>query len=43
MAECRAAPPPLFQLDGARVASCSLYREEGEARTTQQLNEVIHA
>jgi peptide/nickel transport system ATP-binding protein len=43
MADCRAGPPPLFQLDGARLASCLLYREEGEARTAQQLNEVIHA
>jgi oligopeptide/dipeptide ABC transporter ATP-binding protein len=43
MPECRAGAPPLFRLDGARVAACLLYREDGAAVGSQQLNEVLSA
>jgi ABC-type oligopeptide transport system ATPase subunit len=44
MTACREETPPLYRLDGARVAACFLFREDGaDALTSQQLNEVMHA
>jgi peptide/nickel transport system ATP-binding protein len=43
MPVCRADPPPLFQLDGARVASCFLYQEDGATLSSRQLTDVMSA
>jgi oligopeptide/dipeptide ABC transporter ATP-binding protein len=40
---CRTSPPPLYRLDGDRVAACFLYREGSPALATEQLNEVMTA
>jgi ABC-type oligopeptide transport system ATPase subunit len=43
MTVCREETPPLYRLDGARVAACFLYRDDDAAAlTSQQLNEVMH-
>ncbi len=43
MPACRTETPPLFRLDGARVAACLLYSEDGAALTSQRLSEVMSA
>ncbi len=43
MPACRTDVPPLFKLDGARVAACLLYSTEGAALKSQQLSEVMSA
>jgi ABC-type oligopeptide transport system ATPase subunit len=43
MPECRESTPPLYRLDGARVASCYLYRDRGAELASERLNEVMGA
>jgi peptide/nickel transport system ATP-binding protein len=43
MPMCHESPPPLYRLDGSRAASCFLYRDQGAAMTSEQLNEVMAA
>jgi peptide/nickel transport system ATP-binding protein len=40
---CRPNVPPLYRLDEARAASCFLYRDQGPAIASEQLNEVMAA
>jgi hypothetical protein len=40
---CRPNVPPLYRLDPARAASCFLYRDQGPAISSEQLNEVMAA
>jgi len=40
---CRPNVPPLYRLDDARAASCFLYRDQGAAIASEQLNDVMAA
>ena len=43
MPMCTESVPPLYRLDGARAASCFLYRDRGTALASERLNEVMGA
>jgi peptide/nickel transport system ATP-binding protein len=43
MPMCHESAPPLFRLDPARAASCFLYRDQGKALASEQLNDVMAA
>jgi peptide/nickel transport system ATP-binding protein len=43
MPDCRVDTPPLIKMDGARVAACLLYRDNGAALESRQLHEVMTA
>jgi peptide/nickel transport system ATP-binding protein len=43
MPVCHERVPPLFRIDPARAASCFLYRDQGDALASGQLNEIMVA